>query len=97
MKHVIDLVHSIHKEGSLSMISNSDFNSSQVLLTTCSNLSLTLTLLATALPLALPLSLADSIAVSETEADIESEAAPAAKSEGCQPNHFGLGLRLGLG
>ena len=25
------------------------------------------------------------------------EAAPAAKSEGCQPNHFGLGLRLGLG
>ena len=24
------------------------------------------------------------------------EAAPAAKSEGCQPNHFGLGLRSGL-
>ena len=23
------------------------------------------------------------------------EAAPAAKSEGCQPNHFGLGLGLG--
>ena len=26
----------------------------------------------------------------------ETEAAPAAKSEGCQPHHFGLGLRLGL-
>ena len=25
------------------------------------------------------------------------EAAPAAKSEGCQPNHFGLGLGLGYG
>ena len=24
------------------------------------------------------------------------EVAPAAKSERCQPNHFGLGLRLGL-
>ena len=28
---------------------------------------------------------------------IKPEAAPAAKSEGCQPNHIGLGLRLGLG
>ena len=28
---------------------------------------------------------------------VGSEAAPAAKSEGCQPNHFVLGLRLGLG
>ena len=26
-----------------------------------------------------------------------SEAAPAAKSEGCQPNHFGLGLGVGYG
>ena len=28
---------------------------------------------------------------------VSSEAAPAAKSEGCQTNHFRLGLRLGLG
>ena len=28
---------------------------------------------------------------------LRTEAAPAAKSEGCQPNHFGLGLKLWLG
>ena len=28
---------------------------------------------------------------------LQSEAAPAAKSEGCQPNHFRLGLGLGYG